>query len=514
MAFVLFFWLALMTLASADQRPLIAIGGIMHESDTFNPARTGLSDFTRRRTTAREAVLAEWGKNNDEVSGYIEGARKYGLDLLPVLTATATPKGPVTDEAFESLTSELIAQLRAAPRLDGVLLALHGAMVAESYPHADAEIVRRLRKALGAKLPIVVTHDFHANVSEEIVKISTVLLTYKENPHLDMRERGVQAARIMSGIVRGELRPVQAMVKPPMIYNIVYQNTGRQPLKPVTDESRRLERNPKILAASVVGGYQYADVPAMGPSAIVVTDADPELARREAQRLSDMLWATRDQLELKLPDAAEAVRRAIAATKWPVALFDLGDNIGGGSAGDATFLLSELIRQGAEGWVVILADPEAVQTAARVGVGQMFDAMVGGRTDQFHGEPVHIRGRVRSLHAGHYVETEVRHGGQRYHDQGLTAVIEAEGSTDDLQNLLMLTTLRESPNSLQQLISCGISPERQRILTVKGAIAPRAAYEPVATESIPVDTPGLTAVNPARYTFHRIRKPLFGIDPR
>jgi microcystin degradation protein MlrC len=513
MVLVLFSVLAVMTLAAPGQRPRIAIGGIMHESDTFNPTKTSLSDFTRRRTTPPEQALAEWAKSNDEISGYIEGAQKYGLDLLPVLMASATPKGPVTDEAFNTLTGELTAQLRAAPRLDGVLLALHGAMVVESYPHADAEIVRRLREALGVKLPIVVTHDFHANVSEEIVKLSTVLLTYKENPHLDTRERGIQAARIMFGIVRGELRPVQAIVKPPMIYNIVYQNTGQEPFKPVTDESRRLEQHPKILAASVAGGYQYADVPAMGPSVIVVTDNDPALARREAQRLSDMLWATRDRLKLELPDAAEAVRRAMAATKFPVALIDMGDNIGGGSSGDGTFLLTELVRQHATGWVVILADPEAVETAVRAGVGQPFDAMVGGKTDEFHGAPVHIHGRVRSLHDGRYVEKEVRHGGERYHDQGLTAVIEAEGSTPDIQNLLMLTTRRESPNSIQQLISCGISPENQRILTVKGAIAPRAAYEPVSASLIPVDTPGLTAVNPARYTFHHIRRPLFGIDP-
>ena len=300
--------------------------------------------------------------------------------------ASATPKGPVTDEAFRVLTGELIAQLRAAPHLDGLLLALHGAMVSESYPDADAEVLRRLREALGAKFPIVVTHDFHANVSEDIVRLSTALLTYKENPHLDTRERGVQAARIMSGIVRHQIDPVEAIVKPPMIYNIVYQNTGQEPLKHIVDESRRLEQNPKILAASVSGGYQFADVPAMGPSVIVVTDHDPELARREAQRLADMLWATRDQLKLDIPDAAAAVRQAMAATKFPVTLIDMGDNVGGGSAADGTFILSELLKQKASGWVVVLADPEAVQVAVRSGVGQPFDG-----DDGWQGRPVSWR---------------------------------------------------------------------------------------------------------------------------
>src|SRR5579864_4511729 len=218
MIILLVFLSSLMVLSAQDRRPRIAIGGIMHESDTFNPAKTGLSDFTRRRTEPPEEALTEWSKSNDELSGYIEGAHRFGLDLVPVLMASATPKGPVTDEALNTLTGELIAQLKAAGHLDGLLLALHGAMVVESYPHADAEVLKRLREALGPNLPIVVTHDFHANVSEEIVKLSTALLTYKENPHLDTRERGIQAARIMSGIARGQIHPVQAIVKPPMIY--------------------------------------------------------------------------------------------------------------------------------------------------------------------------------------------------------------------------------------------------------------------------------------------------------
>src|SRR6516225_11623367 len=160
MTALLFFVSALMASPAPDRRPLIAIGSVMHESDTFNPSKTELSDFTLRRTTPREQALEESSKSNDEISGYIEGARRYDLDLFPVLMASATPKGPVTDDAFNTLTHELIAQLKAAPHLDGLLLALHGAMVAESYADADAEILRRLRQAFGPNFPIVVTHDF------------------------------------------------------------------------------------------------------------------------------------------------------------------------------------------------------------------------------------------------------------------------------------------------------------------------------------------------------------------
>ena len=225
-----------------------------------------------------------------------------------------------------------------------------------------------------------------------------------------------------------------------------------------------------------------------------------------------MLWATRDRIVLKIPDPAAAVRNAMKATKFPVALFDTGDNIGGGSAGDSTFILEELVNQKASGWVMTIADPAAVQAAVKAGIGGAFDMEVGGKTDNLHGRPVRIRGTVRSLHDGNYVETEIRHGGGRYFQMGLTAVIEAEGSTRDEKNLLVLTTRRSSPNSLHQIISCGIYPERQKILVAKGTIAPRAAYEPVAAEIVTVDSPGTTAVNPARFQFRNVREKLWGLQ--
>ena len=158
--------------------------------------------------------------------------------------------------------------------------------------------------------------------------------------------------------------------------------------------------------------------------------------------------------------------------------------------------------------MAVIADPQAVQLAITQGIGGTFNTNVGGETDKLHGDPVRVTGRVKSLHDGKWVEPEVRHGGHRYYDQGVTAVIEAEGSTPDLRNLLMLTTQRQVPFSLHQLLSCGIYPLRQKMIVVKAAIAYRAAYEPIAGKIIEVDTPGTTAVNPRRFTFRNARRPL------
>jgi microcystin degradation protein MlrC len=500
-----------MTTSGQTRRPRIAIGGILHESNSFAPTPTDVASFERGQLRRGDEIVREWRESNHEVAGYLEGAGKFGFEPAPLMVAQATPSGPVTDETLNGFVEELIRSAKGSG-IDGLLLALHGAMVTPEHPHADSEVVRRLRAALGEQFPIVVTHDFHANVAPEIVERSTALVTYQQNPHVDQRARGLKAAEIMARIVSGTARPTQAVAKPPMLYNIRYQHTGSEPLAPIVEETKRLERQPGILAASVTGGYQYADVPQVGPAAIVVADNDPELAAREAHRLSELLWATRDRLRLNLPDARSAVREAIASDRAPVVLVDMGDNVGGGSAADSTFVLAELLEQEAKGWVMVIADEAAVQLAASAGIGRPFQAPVGGKTDTMHGVPIAIRGLVKSLHDGKYIETEPRHGGQRYHDQGLTAVIEVEGGTKDLPNLLMLTTKRAMPFSLHQLISCGIYPQRQKILVVKAAIAYRAAYEPIAGRIIEVDTPGLTAVNPRRFEWKRARRPLFGLD--
>ena len=98
-------------------------------------------------------------------------------------------------------------------------------MVVESYPSGDAEVVRRVREAMGKKFPIVVTHDFHANVDPAIVRYSNVLITFKECPHLDTKERGVQAVTIMAGMLNGKVKPVQYVTKPPMFLNLLFQDT-------------------------------------------------------------------------------------------------------------------------------------------------------------------------------------------------------------------------------------------------------------------------------------------------
>lgn len=496
---------------SSSTAPVIAIASIMHESTSFSPDETTLADFEFRAGASADETLAIWAKGDTEVAGMVEELRRLRAIAVPILYAGAMPKGPVAADTFEVLCSRVCEGLGRAGAFDGVLLALHGAMYTHAYPHADEEIVRRVRHVVGDAVPIVVTHDFHANIPPSLGELCQALVVYQQNPHVDTKIRGARAASILVRMLRGEVKPVQTIAKPPVLWNIAFQSTSQEPLKGITDASLALESQPGVLAVSVAGGYQYSDAPHMGPAVVVVTDGDLCRAEREAQSLSTMMWERREQTKLNLPDVARAVREATAAQQFPVALFDVGDNIGGGATGDETTILAELLRQNATGWVVVIYDPVAVDLAKAAGIDGAFDAQVGGRSPGVQSQPARVTGRVRSLHAGRYVEPEVRHGGQRYWSNGHTAVIEVTGSTPDELSLLVVTEERSSPNSLHQLISCGIYPERQKILVAKGTVAPRAAYEPIAARIVLVDTPGVTAVNPAHFEFHRANQNLWGL---
>ena len=481
----------------------IATAGFSHESNSFYSQPTQLEDFG---DCEGADVISQYAGTFHEIAGYIAGAEEFGYELYPLLATSATPAGPVTADAYEHFVGRILSGLEAAPKLDGVLLALHGAMVAEEFPQADGETVRRVRALVG-DLPIAVTHDYHANVPPELVDAADSLIIYKTNPHIDQRERGLQAASILTRQIRGEIQPKMALVKPEVLFNIYFHNTSVAPMQPLMQAAIELESEAGILGCSIAGGYQYADVPYMGPSVVVIADGDEEMARREAERLGEQMWASRDQLKPSVPDPAEAVQLALASEETPVCLLDMGDNIGGGSSGDSTFVLEQLLAQGADGWVVSVWDGESAQACFAAGVGGQVQLRVGGKTDDMHGPTLEIAGRVRTLHDGSYEERERRHGGGRYFNQGPTAVVQVEQAGS--KGLLLLNSERACPNSIHQITCAGIQPEHQRILVAKGAVAPRAAYEPVCGRLIEVASGGATAIDRPADDYRLARKSLY-----
>jgi microcystin degradation protein MlrC len=444
-------------------------------------------------------MLERWRGAHHELGGLLDGCAGHGLDSVPLLATWAVPSGALAADAFDAIAERIVTLLREALPVDGVLLALHGATVSAAFPDADGEITRRVRAVTGPRVPLILTLDLHANISPMMVENSDAALCYRSNPHLDQRQRGLEAATLMARTLRGEVRPVQALETPPWLIPIDRQYTDEEPASLLYRDAAAAAASPGILSASVAMGFYYADVAEMGASFLAVAHGDRTLAAATARRLAARAWQRRGEFGSRLLPVDEAVRRAASAARTPVALFDVGDNVGGGSPADSTVLLEALLRQKVPDCLAVLHAPDAARCCMAAGVRNHVTVAVGG---------LRLEGRVRTLSDGLFQESEVRHGGWSRYDQGPTAVLAMAGG-----HTVALTSRRMAPMSLQQILSLGIAPERQRAIVVKGVVAPRAAYEPVCPEILLVDTPGLTAGDPARFEYRNRRRPLYPLEP-
>lgn len=485
----------------------IGIAGISHESNSFSSQPTTLERFKEGGTFRGEEIIAQYRDSHSEVAGYLAGAEQFGYTAVPLYVANAQPMGPLTSDTFEALVSEMLEAIRSAGHLDGLFLYIHGAMVSQEYPDGDGEICARVRQLLGPDIPIMTTPDIHGNISQKMIDNTTATIVYRMNPHLDTRERGLETASLMAKTLRSEINPVQALEMPPMVINILKQYTREEPAIRLIQDAEAAMKRPRVLTASAVLGYQYADVEEMGASFIAVADGDPQAARDAACWVAKRAWARREEFVGNAASPEEALREAAAYPGKPIVLMDVGDNVGGGSAADSTVLLEEALRLGIGDMLIVLKDPEAVQACVQAGVGTQVSLKVGGKTDDMHGAPVPIQGHLRTLTDGHFIETRPMHGGGRFFYQGLTAVVETKQ-----KHTIVLTSRSMAPVSLGQVRSAGITPEHKQIIVAKGVVAPRGAYEPIAAKIILVNTPGATNADLSRWQYKHRRRPLFPFE--
>jgi microcystin degradation protein MlrC len=309
----------------------------------------------------------------------------------------------------------------------------------------------------------------------------------------------------LNGMVRDGLRPKLALARRPLFPHILRQLTEKGPMTEALALAHELEHAPDMLAVSVAAGFPYCDIPDAGFSVYAVARENAGVAKRAAEKVADFVWERRADFHVDLPKAAEAVAAAIAEPSGLTVLVDVGDNLGAGTPGDGTVILAELLRQRAQGALVLFCDPEAVAAAIKAGVRERVRVAVGGKIDKAHGDPVEIEGVVRTISDGIFKNIGPMRDGV-IDDQGRTAVIDAGGV------LVVLTERRMPMWNLQQLRALGIEPTKLRIIVVKAAIAYRAAYVPIAQRIIEVDTPGLAAADVRRFSFKRLKRPMYPLD--
>jgi microcystin degradation protein MlrC len=498
-----------MTAIGASERggPRIAVLGLSHETNTFCVAPTDLAAFEREGVLRGEDIWARHATAHTTLAGFWEAGQRTRADLVPLVWYSAIPAGTIARVAFERMLGDLLGRLREGGPWDGVLLALHGAAVADGFPDADGEIARRVRALVGPGVRVGLALDMHANVSPLMVDSVDITTVYRTNPHVDPRERAAECGELLVRAIRGEIRPVQALVQVPAAINITRQDTSEAPMSELVAEVERVLGEPGVLHASVAEGYPYADVPEMGMTALVVADGDAGVARRHAEAIAARAWSRRAEFGVRAlpPDAA---LRAAAAGPHPALVLDVGDNIGGGGPGDSTVLLDAAQRLGIRDVLVILVDPAAVAACRAAGVGGEVTREVGGAIDARYCRPVRVRGHVRVLSDGRWEEPQPTHGGTRFFDAGPTAVLD---TTDG--HTLILVSKPQLPSSLEQLRAVGLEPGSFAILTAKGVISPRAGYERVTRATYAADTPGVTAADLSILPYERRRRPLFPFEP-
>lgn len=487
-------------------RPRIAILGIYHESNTFLAQKTCFEDFEQGHLCMGPEIYDEYKGAHHEIGGMLEILNSRNVEAVPLMFAEATPSGIITAEAFEQLQTMLFNELSKAGKLDGILIAAHGAAVSENYQDMDGYWFGQVRKWAGKELSLVATLDPHANVSQAMVKATNAMVAYKTNPHIDQRACGRAAANTIMDTIEGKIQPVQYLVQPPIAISIEQQHTDSYPCKPLYELSEQTAHVEGVLSSNIFLGFPYADVCDMGSSILVVTDQDEALARKLAEKLSKYLIDHREDFIGRKISIEEAIQQAKNTPK-PVLMLDMGDNVGGGSPADSTFLLKALEKEESLFFFICLYDPEAVKLAQQSGLGSTLKLEVGAKSDHLHGKPYATEVKVEALEKGEFTEQEARHGGQQSFNMGdIAIVITAKGNT------LMVTSRRIAPFSLKQLTTFGIMPESYDVLVAKGVQAPLAAYGPVFNTVIRVNTPGITHADMRALDYKHRRKPMFPFE--
>lgn len=488
----------------------VAMAGFQHESNTFASAAASLEQWQRAGILDDAAsIRAEYATSQSTLAGFFAAAAEDSeVALVPLFFTRLTPMGAITEPAITFILERIIAAIRDNGPWDAVLLPLHGAAVSLPWPDADGELARRVREVVGPDVPIGLALDMHANVSAQMVRNASVTTVYQTNPHVDAYAQALHCARLVLQTVRGRIKPTCALATPPLIVNILCQGTSDAPMSDLLREAELQRRRAGVLSVSVVEGYPYADVAEMGMSFIAVTDNDQALADDVAYQMAQAAWGMREALNQRGTPIYAALLRAQAAPAAPVVLFDVGDNVGGGSPGDSTHILHAARRLGVNGLLQALCDPQMVLRAQAAGVGGRIEGPVGGKSDHLHGAPFVIAAEVTALSDGRYEETGPTHGGFRFYNDGPSCALR----TDD-GFTLVLTSRGAGSSSLQQFRALGLEPTHMKTIVAKGVHSPRPAMEPIAKELIWVATPGVTTADLSTFRYQNRRAPLYPFEP-
>jgi len=464
----------------------IFIAMLATETNTFAPFPTSKAGFEDFLGILRDGST---GRAKDGAMGVFRTrAEADGHEVIESISTFAQPSGRVVDTVYEELRDMIIADLRDAGPVDMILLALHGAMAAQSYDDCEGDILRRVRE-LAPRAVIGAELDPHCHLTREMVTKADCLILAKEYPHIDFNERAHELYDICSRCAAGEVRPVAALVDTRIVG---FYPTFDAPMRDIVDALHEAEAQPGILSASIVHGFPWADVADVGTRVLVYGDGNGARAAAVAEDFAQQLFTLRHTLAPDLPTIAESLDRA-RQLDGHVVLADFADNPGGGAASDSTFMLHALIETAARDAVVgAIWDPIAVQTCADAGVGAELNLRFGGKAGPFSGQPVDARVTVVRI------EEDYSSPGLTFPQRmGRTAWIHLAGID------VILSSIRAQVISPDLFTGLGISLHDKRLSVIKSQAHYQAAFRPICDHSWAFASPGTMNTDFANIAYSR-----------
>ena len=482
----------------------IAVGGFHHETNCFVPTRTDFEYFAAHRDRpplVRGPDVIKWLTNTSfALSGFFKEMGE-AHDYVPLVWTSGGAGGYVTRDAFERVTGELVGMLSREMPVQAVYLDLHGAMVSEDFEDAEGEILRRVRATVGETVPVVISLDYHANVSAQMVRMTDGLIAYQTYPHVDRPETGMRAAKVLKTVLERGRPSGRALRKMPFLIPLNSQCTMMEPSKSIIQKAEALEGG-DVLNVSYLAGFPPSDLFECGP-ALIVHAYD----QAKADAVAD---AMAREIALKEPDFAqpllqpdEAVQQAMKiareATK-PVVIADTQDNPGAGGTGDTTGMLEALVRNKAQKAVFgIFFDPEAAAAAHKAGEGAEIQISLGGKFGPEGVRPYSAKFRVARLGDGKLRTTGPSVGGRNV-DIGPMALLTIDGVS------VVVSSKRMQAHDQAPFRHLGIEPKDQKILVLKSTVHFRADFQPIAQEVLVALAPGGHIVDPTQYAYKHLRR--------
>ncbi len=479
---------------------------------------TDLAAFEARALYRGAEIEAAYRGTQTEMAAFFDACPRHGWTGVPVLAADATPSGKVTRDAFETFTNEILAALDGSAPIHALFLPLHGAMVCEHEEDGEGALLEALRAKVGRALPIAVSLDLHANVTDRMADLADIIVSYRTYPHIDQYQVATEALDLLARTLAGEIAPRCTVARRELLDGVDHgRTTAPGPMTEVLESAATFGREPGVLSVSINAGFPWADIRDAGPTAVVVSDGMSNRPAEIADALMAEAWDKRHRLTIQTISVAAAMDAVKAAGSsggpgdGPIVLADYADNPGGGAYGDSVDLLGGMIEAGlTNAAYATIYDPEAAALCARAGEGAAVALTLGGKVDPKFGAPLQVTGTVTRLTDGRLTFDGPMNAGVSV-DMGPTAVLEIASGLGTIE--VVVTSGRFQAYDRQFFLHAGIDPAAKSVVAVKSAQHFRAAFAPIARDIIVVDGGGgLTSANFKELPFEKLRRPIYPLD--